>query len=225
MTVTIWKIPLKLTELQVEALMVCLSDEEQVAARRFKFDMHRRRYVAAHFAMNNILADELRISTEEIQYNKNPYGKPFISNYPVNFNLSHSEELALLIVSNDCEVGIDVEYMKRVIDVRGVAARFFHPEEVEQLLLLPEDEQMLYFYRVWTAKEAFLKAKGVGIADHLKSFSLDVIHAKSCKIHWACDELKEFNDWFSEVFSPEADYLSTYVCSEASRPRITDYQF
>lgn len=225
MTVSIWKIPLTLTEPQVEELLVSLSEEEQVAARRFKFDMHRRRYVAAHFATNKILADALDISAEEIQYEKNTFGKPFIPNHPINFNLSHSEEIALLIVSKDYEVGIDVEYMKRVINIHGVATRFFHPDEAEQLLTLPEEQQLLYFYRIWTAKEAFLKAKGVGITDHLKSFSLDVSHAEVSKIHWANDELSIFNDWFSCIFFPEISYLSTYVCSESVRPQMIEYHF
>lgn len=222
----IWKIPLNIAISELQSLFNILSQEEQQIALRFKFEKHYRRYVVSHAAMRNILAKQLNISHQKIIFEISGNGKPFIQKNPLQFNLSHSEEIAMLAISCHGDVGIDVEYMKDFVDVMGITQRFFHPIELNQLQKIDAEDRLRHFYYCWTAKEAYLKAKGVGIANHLKMFAVDFQDISALKILWAHKELIAFNDWYIQAFEPQQNYIATVV--SATKPKeliINEYRF
>ena len=90
------------------------------------------------------------------------HGKPSLPDSPVHFNLSHTRDLALAAFSRTAPVGVDVERLDRRADVENLALRYFHPAEREQMTGDPDPSRA--FMRVWTAKEALLKARGWGIS-------------------------------------------------------------
>jgi 4'-phosphopantetheinyl transferase len=166
--------------------------------------------------MRTILAQALKISAADLQIQTHKEGKPYIPQNPLYFNLSHSEELAMLALSFQGEVGIDIEYLNPDIDTINIPKRFFHPLECEQLEQMPPEKRQHYFYYCWTGKEAYLKAKGVGIANHLQQFSLNFQNPDSIKIVFTTKELEEFKNWTVYTFQPNNNYLSTVVSSTAS---------
>ncbi|MBX9586653.1 MAG: 4'-phosphopantetheinyl transferase superfamily protein [Gammaproteobacteria bacterium] len=215
----VWNIPLSVEESALEPMLKILTEEEKKNAAQFKFDKHRRRYIISHAVMRTILADQLQIPIEKLVISTLEKGKPFIPHNTLFFNLSHSEDLAVLAVSWQGNVGIDVEYMKNDLSTLDIGRRFFHPLEYDQLKNASPEQQHEFFYRCWTGKEAFLKTKGHGVANHLQSFALDFQDSKNTHIIFASDELKEFNDWHVYTYNPSDHFLSTIV-STTPQPDI-----
>jgi 4'-phosphopantetheinyl transferase len=212
-TLHIWKIPLEIPAPELSKLFSLLNDKEKNTATRFRLDQHRRRYIVSHAAMRNILGLLLNTSAHQIEFRTQENGKPYIPQSPIHFNLTHSKELALLAISYQGDVGIDLEYFKQGIDSLGIAERFFHPKEVEQIKQFSSEDRDKYFYFCWTGKEAYLKAKGIGIANHLKMFSLNLLDWQKLRVISAEKGLEEFKDWFTYTYQPQENYISTVVSS------------
>jgi len=167
--VHVWEIETGAKEAEDERLATLLSPEEQQRAKQFRFDKDRRLYAAAHAATRSLLAFYLRVRRDEIHLTSGAYGKPLLAQPGkgrLQFNLSHSHELALLAIARQRAVGIDVEWVKDFA-FQDVARRFFTAKEVADLFALPPALQRDAFYQCWTSKEAFLKAKGTGLSGKL----------------------------------------------------------
>lgn len=143
-----------------------LSAEEWQRGQRFLREEHRRRFCMARAFLRLILARYLGIKPEHIQFREGIHGKLYLadSQLPLEFNVSHSEDLALYAVTLDNEIGIDIEWMNPSLEIQPLAARVFTPEEYQTLLALPARQQLPAFYRLWTRKEAYLKALGLGLS-------------------------------------------------------------
>ncbi len=148
-----------------------LSLNEQERAARFKFEDDRRRYIVAHAALRLLLSQYANVFASDLNFFTSANGKPFLVVAPaaanIQFNLSHSHEVALIAVTQGREVGVDVERVKEDFAFGEVAQRFFSAREVAALNALPSELQRKTFYRCWTSKEAFLKAKGTGLSGEL----------------------------------------------------------
>jgi 4'-phosphopantetheinyl transferase len=165
-TAHVWTIALEDADPQ-DGAAGALSTEERERARRFRFDVDRRRFVAARTALRSILAGYLCAAPASVVFTTGPWGKPMldatIHDTALRFNLSHSHELALVVVARDRDVGIDVERMRVLPDLEGIVARFFSAAERATLDRLPRDRRLHAFFRFWTVKEAYLKACGDGL--------------------------------------------------------------
>jgi 4'-phosphopantetheinyl transferase len=104
------------------------------------------------------------------------HGKPYLEHSlsGIQFNLSHSRELALCAVVWGRAVGIDIEEQRPVTDAARIITRYFSPAEQVEYLSVPEDERLAAFYRGWTRKEAYLKATGTGLATALDRFDVSL---------------------------------------------------
>lgn len=144
--------------------------DERARADRFRFAEHRRRFIVAHAAVRSILATRIGFHPKDIQFAKGSHGKPFLvgRDFPV-YSLSHSHGMALCAVVESGELGIDVEWC-RELPHADLARRFFSTEEAVALELLPEVERQEGFFHCWTSKEAYIKAKGLGLSLPLDSF-------------------------------------------------------
>jgi 4'-phosphopantetheinyl transferase len=175
-----------------------LSTAEQERAARFKFDKHRRLYVAAHVAVRSILSRYLRAAPVKLQFVDGVNGKPSLAGEfagsGLQFNLSHSHEMALVGVSCGHEIGVDIEWIKEDYGYDEVAERFFTAKEVEQLRALPSNFQRQAFFKCWTSKEAFLKAKGIGLSGKLDEVEITLVDNQRVRIRasvpgWTLAEL------------------------------------
>jgi 4'-phosphopantetheinyl transferase len=169
--VHIWLVQTNDPSISLEDFESLLSSLERDRALRFKFGADRRRYVIAHAALRSILSIYTKRPAEELQFASGPYGKPKLaaihSKNKIDFNLSHSHEVALIAVTAAREIGVDVEWVKKDFAFGEVAERFFTRREVAALQSLPHHFQREAFYKCWTSKEAFLKAKGTGLSGQL----------------------------------------------------------
>jgi 4'-phosphopantetheinyl transferase len=153
-----------------------LSESERVQQKRFHFEKHRHQYLITRALVRSVLSrydDSLKPSQWE--FSKNNYGKPSISNAalknPVQFNLSHTDELIVMAVTKEKQIGVDVEYLPRLGKTLDIANHFFSPSEASQLLALPVEQQRNRFFDLWTLKEAYIKACGMGLSIPLDHFS------------------------------------------------------
>jgi 4'-phosphopantetheinyl transferase len=143
-----------------------LSKDEQAAANKFHFDRDRRRYIISHSTLRKILSQYLRTSDTKIKFTHDKFGKPALESNAVqiNFNMSHSGDMALFAIASRKSVGVDIEYIHPIEDLQGVAKSFLSTAEKKEFLDIPEEMQLEAFFRGWTRKEALSKAIGKGIS-------------------------------------------------------------
>ena len=152
-----------------------LSDNERARADRFVYDHHRRRYTVAQAHLRRTLGRLTGARPERIRFSHGKHGKPFFNDGP-SFNQSHSEERFMIAVANEGRLGVDIEKVRQVRLMARLADKKFARDEVALLRAAPAGGQQAMFFRLWTHKEAFTKALGVGLTIPLSSFSVDPTH-------------------------------------------------
>jgi 4'-phosphopantetheinyl transferase len=175
--VHIWRINLNSDELQLQFFRETLSSDEIARAERFYFPEHRQRFMAGRGTLRTILGQYLDIAPKQVEFEYQPRGKPLLAakfaDQGLLFNLSHSQDLALLGISYQNQIGVDLEYIRTMSDLEGLAKRFFSAREYEYLRLLSPAQQQQIFFRYWTCKEAYLKATGDGLVQ-LEEIEIDL---------------------------------------------------
>jgi 4'-phosphopantetheinyl transferase len=155
-----------------------LSSEERAKRDRFRFPKDRELCLIARAVVRTTLSRYADISPTEWRFVTNAHGRPEIDQpegeRSLKFNLSHTKGLVVLAVAREREVGVDVEDRERGGKLLDVAERFFSPYEVAALRRLPENEQLDRFFFYWTLKEAYIKARGKGLAIPLSQFSFEL---------------------------------------------------
>lgn len=142
-----------------------LSPDELRRADTFTRDDPRRRFIVARSRLRQLLGECLGIGPEEVAFHYGPAGKPELANEPaVHFNLAHSADLAVCVIAGE-PVGIDLERRRPMKNARGLAERWFHPEEQQRIA--DSEDSLGEFFRTWTMKEAALKLVGVGVGESL----------------------------------------------------------
>jgi len=186
--VHVWRAGLDVTPERARALGATLSPDERARADRFRFEWDRGRSIAARGALRAILARYLDADPRALIFQYNPHGKPALAGVygdALRFNLSHAGGLALYAVARGREVGIDVERIADDVEIDALAARFFAPEETRGLAALPPEARRGAFFRCWTRKEAYVKARGLGLALPLDLFAVSVAPGEPARLSWA----------------------------------------
>lgn len=182
----LWRVALEQPAAVVEALAGFLDADERRRAARFSFERDRRRFVVGRGALRMILARYLGTTPAGPRFRYGPHGKPALrlTESPPNrrmfnplslsFNVSHAGGLALIAVADGRAVGVDVEQIRPNVATLAIASRFFSPAEVAALRSLPPEARQLGFFTCWTRKEAYVKARGEGLAARLDSFAVSL---------------------------------------------------
>jgi 4'-phosphopantetheinyl transferase len=173
-SISVWKVGLEWAKSEIEVATEILSSEEQKRASRFHRARDRKHFIVAHAVLRLILARYLNIDPRQISFEYNTFGKPRLmddAHYPdVRFNLAHSRGVALYALAIGREIGVDLEFTEPGFATMNLARSLFAPEEVEALSALSNEDFVAGFYRCWTRKEAYVKAKGLGLSLPLNSF-------------------------------------------------------
>lgn len=151
-----------------------LNADERARGDRFYFARHKRRFTGARATLRIILARYLNTSPERLEFIYNAHGKPeVINSQKLQFNLSHTGDLALLAVGKNFAMGVDIErYSARPYD--GIAKNLFSDQEYLEFKKVPQSMKPAVFFHVWAQKEAFIKASGLGLAYPTKEFNVPV---------------------------------------------------
>jgi len=152
-----------------------LSEDELARYERRRSEEERRRFLITRATVRSVLsAYHPAIAPALWRFSSNAHGRPeavFDDHTPsLVFNISHATGMVLLAVARSGELGVDVEDTWRECQVTDLASRFFSSAEAEELLQLPEADQRARFFDLWTLKEAYIKACGMGLAIPLGSF-------------------------------------------------------
>jgi 4'-phosphopantetheinyl transferase len=184
--VHVWRINLDIAPEHVWAYHNVLSADEQATAARFYFEKDRDHYIVARGVLRTILSRYLDIAPDQIQFSYGSHGKPALTNSLgmeiVNFNISHSHDLALVAISRGRQLGVDVEYIQKDFACEEIAQRVFSPHEVATLLNLPDDLKHEAFFNCWTRKEAYIKARGLGLSYPLAQFEVSLIPGEPARL-------------------------------------------
>lgn len=224
--VHLWKMRLNGTASEHLTLKQTLAPDELARADRFYFERERRRFTAARGQLRVILGRYLGTRPSDVRFSYGARGKPFIeqpaSGASLKFNLSHSRERALLAVTLEREIGVDLEEIHFLEDAEVIAERFFSPAENARLLAVPRQERLDAFFCCWTLKEAYVKATGDGLARPTRSFDVSFGCGRARLLDVEGDP-KEARRWSLLDLVPEARYLGglaveghdwVLVCSE-----------
>ncbi|MFM1800735.1 MAG: hypothetical protein RJA81_87 [Planctomycetota bacterium] len=151
-----------------------LSESERQKNQRYRNVRDKKLHLTARFMTRQLLSRVYpEIQPSEWKFESDSHGKPFIQNVltsPLHFNITHTQGLVAVVISRRGPVGIDAESIDRPIDHLGLASRFFSKREFDTLESVSETDRAELFYRIWTLKEAYVKAIGKGLAYGLDTF-------------------------------------------------------
>ena len=184
--VHVWRVGLDASPECVGAWRQTRTDDERARADRFRLEPLRRRYTAGRGRLRALLSRYVGLPPAEVALDSGPHGKPALANPAtgIEFNLSHSGEVALIALSRRRAVGVDVEGTERQVAWDQVASRFFSPRERQALGALPEGQRRTAFFRCWTRKEAYVKATGQGLALGLTRFAVTLAPQEPPAVAW-----------------------------------------
>jgi 4'-phosphopantetheinyl transferase len=158
-----------------EHLWTTLSSTEQDRANRFIHARDRTLFALTRAVLRSLLSAATLVPANKILFTEEPYGKPRLAGIrgPL-FNVSHSGSWALIGLSDSRPIGVDIEMMRRAGGELALARSFFSDAEYRALEGQENGVMFQSFYKIWTCKEAVLKALGAGISEHLKDFSVEL---------------------------------------------------
>jgi 4'-phosphopantetheinyl transferase len=196
-----------------EELAGLLSTDERLRAARFVFERDAVRYVVGRATLRQILGAYLAVTPERIAFSYGPQGKPALAwpREPLAFNVSHSGDVALYAVSWDRRLGVDVELVRQVDDLNGLAAQVFAVAERTELASLAPDQRVRAFFDGWTRKEAFVKAVGEGLSHPLHTFVVSLDPATPARLVAVGDRAGATSGWSLHALAAGTGYSAALV--------------
>jgi 4'-phosphopantetheinyl transferase len=217
--VQVWAILTDTSSGIVERFRQVLAPEETDRAGRFHFDRDRRSFVLARGALRMLLGYYLGVAPASVSFKYGSKGKPALAQpSSLEFNASHSGELAVFAFADGCEIGVDVEHIRPIPDGIAIANRFFSPEEVSDLLALPVEEQERAFYLCWSRKEAYIKATGDGLSAPLDQFRVTLTPDRPVRFIHLGQSTAAAEGWTLHDLQIAPDYAGALAYPEVRRP-------
>jgi 4'-phosphopantetheinyl transferase len=206
----IWRADLNLAPETLKRLALTLDNDEKARAARFHFARDRDHFTACRGILRELLGEYLGSSPASIEFSYGAYGKPAHrpgdSRPPIRFNVSHSSGRAVLAFARNCEIGIDLEPISPEFAGEEIAKRYFSAREVAELIALPVEMRPEGFSLCWTRKEAYVKARGLGLQIPLDSFSVSLTPNQPELL-----ESEDSNRWSLRSFMPAPDFAAAIV--------------
>lgn len=200
-------------------LVAILSEDELARMARFRFDGDRENFLFCRSMLRMLLSSYVGPSPAELSFEYSKYGKPTLTEPPgdLRFNLSHTSGLVLLAVCKGKNIGVDIERIRKDLNVKEISGRFFSAAEQRALLRMPEVSSHEAFFACWTRKEAFVKARGEGLSCPLDSFDVSVAPEVEDVTLTTRPDVHEAGKWHLQSlnFFPEyAAALAIEACNE-----------
>lgn len=169
--IDVWKIALEAVELTHGAALLAQTELDRAA--RFHFEADRRRYLASHVALRQVLSTYTQTPGCFLHFGAGEHGKPYLAEFQdLRFSLSYRGGYALVACSRSGEVGVDVEFHDpKLADISAVTG-IFSPAELAFLRACPDALRRKTFFQLWTRKEAFVKATGEGLSRPLHGINV-----------------------------------------------------
>ncbi len=157
----LWSCALARSDGEVRDLAQLLSPAESARAARFGNDLLRNRYIVGRATLRLLLGRRLAVDPVQVPIKQGARGRPYVADADgLDFNVAHTDGFALIGMTRDRRIGVDIEHADRQVNVDGVARKFMSGNEREALALLTPDGRRRALLRLWTCKEAMSKATG-----------------------------------------------------------------
>jgi 4'-phosphopantetheinyl transferase len=216
--VHVWRASLDQNARVIANLSSLLSEDEYKRAMRYYRPVDRDRFIAGRGILRKIISAYLELPPSQLRFTYNEYGKPAVSDdqndRTLNFNLSHSAQLILYAVTRGRVVGIDIEYIREDFATLEIAERFFSKDELAALKSLPADQRTMGFFNCWSRKEAFIKAKGMGVSYPLDRFTVSLAPGEPPALLKVDDDEREVAQWKMYELNPGAGYAAALIATE-----------
>jgi 4'-phosphopantetheinyl transferase len=193
-----------------------LNQSELEHIERLHFTHDKILYKLSHCMLRWVLSQYLNLAPEQIEFNINDFGKPRLKlNSDIFFNISHTNGVAVMAVSKIEQLGIDIEKINSEKEVSKVVSQYFHPEEFNLLEGLATEKKVQTFYTIWTLKEAYIKAKGLGLSIALNKFNFKLPTRNLLQVNFEKELNEESNLWQFAVF--ESEQHKNFIISVAAK--------
>jgi 4'-phosphopantetheinyl transferase len=216
----VWRVPLNQNPDRIPELRGFLAPEEQARAQRFHFAKDRNQFIESRAALRLLLSQYLNTSPMELTFASGSHGKPALANglssNGLRFNLSRRDGLALMALTCDREIGVDVELVQTDLPVFEIAEVSFSESELATLRSLPENLQTAGFYNCWTRKEAYIKARGEGFSFPLKQFDVSLTPGAAARLLDVKGSATEVDRWTLAELEVGQDYVGAVACEGRS---------
>lgn len=210
--VHVWQLDLNLSIATIQSLLPTLSEDEKLRAERFYFQKDRDHFIVGRGLLRQILSSYLGREPNNFSFCYNQYGKPALNavdgNEQVCFNLSHSHGLALIAVTLNRQIGVDLEYIRSDFSCEEIAERFFSPKERAILRLFSTEMKAEAFFTCWTRKEAFVKALGKGLSFPLNEFDVSLIPGEPSVLSYVGWNTSGSCRWLLQELIPRPGYVA-----------------
>ena len=204
--IDVWLFDIDRTPSEIDEFKAILSSEERTRAKRFKFLNDHHRYLVQHGMLRVLLSGYMKKEPQQVEIRTSLNGKPYVTSQDrgaIHFSASRSDEFVMLAFSCIDSIGIDIEKIRNIPDILEIVERHFTHNEKKEILSCSEASRLELFYKLWTRKEAVLKAQGEGLLKALES--VDVATNKIANGPWkvqvAGDSLAE-EFWLTDVVGP-----------------------
>jgi 4'-phosphopantetheinyl transferase len=187
-----------------------LTPEERARKQRYYFEKNRHEYLITRALVRSVLSRYARVPPAAWTFSANSWGCPAIAapeGTGLRFNLSNTRGLVCCLVARDRDIGVDVEDVDREGETVAIADRFFSPSEVEELCAQPEPQRRPRFFDYWTLKEAYIKARGMGLAIPLDHFSFRIAPGRPIGIAFDPRLEDDPASWQFEQLRPTPSHL------------------
>ena len=188
-----------------------LVDEEIARMERFRFDHLKQEYLLTRALCRLTLSRYVDVPPKAWRFGANEFGRPQIvaplAFESLRFNLSNVPSLAACLVARDIEAGVDVEETDRSEEVLDLVDRYFSESELLALRALPQSRQRRRFFELWTLKESYIKARGMGLSIPLEQFSFELEQAAPIRIGFSSVLLDVASDWQFQLIEPSNHHL------------------
>jgi 4'-phosphopantetheinyl transferase len=219
----VWSLPLAATAEQLAALYATLAADESDRADRYRHEPSRQQYVQARATLRALLGRYLGAPPAGLHFTHSAQGKPALPGGGLHFNVSHTHGLALIAVTREGEVGVDVERVRNHPTHLDLAARYFTPAEAAALRRLPAGASEEAFFHVWTRKEAFLKAVGLGLAHGLERFEVSVPPDDPARVLHIDGDPAAGARWSMVALAPAPGYVGTLAIEGRVRVELREW--
>ena len=202
-----------------------MSAEELERNQRYRFEKNRFSDCVTRALVRDVLSKYADKNPKSWRFAKGEHGKPEVVDAPVplRFNLSHTSDHIVCVVTPNHNVGIDIEHTARKNDVLAIANRFFSKREVIDLFKLPIEQQSDRFFDYWTLKEAYMKARGEGISLGLSNFGFSVANKPDITIEMNSCLNDSPLDWQFFCVTPNPDYRLSLAFNSSKKSTVACY--
>ena len=214
--VHIWSITLP-SDQTIGQYYSLLSSDEKERSGRFHFEKDHRHYVLGRAILRVLVASYLGMQPFDIQFGYSQLGKPFIPTYPaLQFNLSHCKDRAVYIFNLERQVGIDLEHVLTQFDEDRFAAFYFSSKECALINSLDGLEKTSAFFKIWTCKEATLKAIGSGLTKEISQTEVSLNTDNQPHLLCIDGDKQLAAAWHLELFTPFDGYQAALAIESRS---------